>query len=134
MVPLFVEQICAGEADHDYRSDDDAIRDVAGRSRRSCPPRFRERTERRYVRPEGARCHGRRLLAESVLRYHGKARTIRSRVIGTRHGEKLYETLLSREEMAIADDQGDYFRVPPDNRDLNYSIFVEKGDKEISQA
>lgn len=55
------------------------------------------------------------------------------KVIGTRHGEKLYETLLSREEMAIAEDQGQYFRVPPDNRDLNYSVFVDKGDKEIGQ-
>ena len=55
------------------------------------------------------------------------------KVIGTRHGEKLYETLLSREEMAVAEDQGQYFRVPPDNRDLNYSVFVEKGDKAIAQ-
>jgi UDP-glucose 4-epimerase len=54
------------------------------------------------------------------------------KVIGTRHGEKLYETLLSREEMAIAEDQGMYFRVPPDNRDLNYSAFVEQGDKHIA--
>jgi len=53
-------------------------------------------------------------------------------VIGTRHGEKLYETLLSREEMAVAHDQGQYYRVPADNRDLNYSVFVEKGDEQIS--
>lgn len=52
-------------------------------------------------------------------------------VIGTRHGEKLYETLLSREEMAIAEDQGTYYRIPPDNRDLNYSVFVETGDEAI---
>jgi UDP-glucose 4-epimerase len=56
------------------------------------------------------------------------------KVIGTRHGEKLYETLLSREEMTIAEDRGDYYRVPPDNRDLNYSQFVEEGEKEISEA
>ena len=43
------------------------------------------------------------------------------REIGTRHGEKLYETLLSREEMARAEDLGDYYRVPPDGRDLNYA-------------
>ncbi|WP_374945151.1 polysaccharide biosynthesis protein [Sphingomonas sp.] len=55
------------------------------------------------------------------------------RVIGTRHGEKLYETLLSREEMTIAEDQGLYYRVPPDNRDLNYSVFVDKGDREIAE-
>jgi UDP-glucose 4-epimerase len=54
-------------------------------------------------------------------------------VIGTRHGEKVYETLLSREEMAIAEDQGQYFRVPPDNRDLNYSVYVEKGDRQIAK-
>lgn len=50
-------------------------------------------------------------------------------VIGTRHGEKLYEALLSREEMACAEDMGDYFRVPPDLRDLNYSKFVEQGEE-----
>jgi len=54
-------------------------------------------------------------------------------VIGTRHGEKLYETLLSREEMTVAEDRGDYYRVPADNRDLNYSLFVEKGEKSISE-
>ncbi|HWI86373.1 MAG TPA: UDP-glucose 4-epimerase, partial [Sphingomonas sp.] len=50
-----------------------------------------------------------------------------------RHGEKLYETLLSREEMAVAQDLGDYYRVPADNRDLNYSVFVEKGEQAISE-
>lgn len=55
------------------------------------------------------------------------------RTIGTRHGEKLYETLLSREEMAVADDQGLYFRVAPDNRDLNYSSFVESGDQHVGE-
>jgi len=53
-------------------------------------------------------------------------------VIGTRHGEKLYEALLSREEMVAATDLGDYYRVPPDLRDLNYSKFVEDGDSRIS--
>lgn len=55
-------------------------------------------------------------------------------VIGTRHGEKLYEALLSREEMACAEDRGDYFRVPPDLRDLNYSKFVEQGEEKISHT
>jgi UDP-glucose 4-epimerase len=55
-------------------------------------------------------------------------------VIGTRHGEKLYEVLLSREEMACAEDRGDYFRVPPDLRDLNYAKFVEEGETRISSA
>lgn len=55
-------------------------------------------------------------------------------VIGTRHGEKLYEALLSREEMTCAEDRGEYFRVPPDLRDLNYSKFVEQGEERISQT
>jgi UDP-N-acetylglucosamine 4,6-dehydratase len=55
-------------------------------------------------------------------------------VIGTRHGEKLYETLLSREEMAAAEDRGGYFRVPPDLRDLNYGKFVEQGEQKISDC
>lgn len=52
--------------------------------------------------------------------------------IGTRHGEKLYEALLSREEMLAAQDMGDYYRIPPDLRDLNYSKFVEEGVSDIS--
>jgi UDP-glucose 4-epimerase len=56
------------------------------------------------------------------------------RVIGTRHGEKLYEALLSREEMAAAEDLGEYYRVPPDLRDLNYGKFVEQGEVKISEA
>lgn len=55
-------------------------------------------------------------------------------VIGTRHGEKLYEALLSREEMACAEDMGDYFRVPPDLRDLNYAKYVEQGEPKISRT
>lgn len=56
------------------------------------------------------------------------------RVIGTRHGEKLYEALLSREERVAAEDMGDYYRVPPDLRDLNYGKFVEQGETRISVA
>lgn len=55
-------------------------------------------------------------------------------VIGTRHGEKLYEALLSREEMAAAIDLGEYYCVPPDLRDLNYGKFVEQGEVKISEA
>lgn len=55
-------------------------------------------------------------------------------VIGTRHGEKLYEALLSREEMVAAEDLGGYYRVPPDLRDLNYGKFVEQGEVKISEA
>lgn len=57
-----------------------------------------------------------------------------TRVIGTRHGEKLYEVLLSREEMVAAQDLGGYYRVPPDLRDLNYGKFVEQGEEKISEA
>lgn len=56
------------------------------------------------------------------------------RVIGTRHGEKLYETLLSREEMVAAADLGGYYRVPPDLRDLNYGKFMEQGEVKISES
>ena len=55
-------------------------------------------------------------------------------IIGTRHGEKLYEALLSREERVASDDLGGYFRVPPDLRDLNYGKFVEQGEVEISRS
>ncbi len=55
-------------------------------------------------------------------------------IIGTRHGEKLFETLLSREEMANVEDEGSYYRIPPDLRDLNYGKFVETGEKRISQS
>ncbi|TKB46139.1 polysaccharide biosynthesis protein [Thalassotalea mangrovi] len=55
-------------------------------------------------------------------------------VIGTRHGEKLYEALCSREEMFIADDQGQYYRIPADNRDLNYAKYFEEGEKDLSNV
>jgi UDP-glucose 4-epimerase len=54
------------------------------------------------------------------------------RIIGTRHGEKLYETLVTREEMAKAEDMGDYFRIPADNRDLNYDKYFIDGEEKIS--
>lgn len=55
-------------------------------------------------------------------------------IMGTRHGEKLYEALLSREEMVCAEDMGEYYRVPPDLRDLNYAKFVEEGDSKITEV
>lgn len=55
------------------------------------------------------------------------------KVIGTRHGEKLYETLVTREEMAKAIDMGNYFRIPCDTRDLNYDKFFTEGDEEMSK-
>ncbi len=57
-----------------------------------------------------------------------------TRVIGTRHGEKRYESLLSREEMACAIDMGGYYRVPPDLRDLNYAKYVDLGEESITNA
>lgn len=72
-------------------------------------------------------------LAKAVLRLMNKPEH-EVRVIGTRHGEKLYEALLSREEMACAEDMGNYFRVPPDGRDLNYAKFVEQGEHRLTQT
>ncbi len=56
------------------------------------------------------------------------------KVIGTRHGEKLYEALLTREEMVSAEDMGEYYRIPADIRDLNYSKYFEEGEEVVTQA
>ncbi len=56
------------------------------------------------------------------------------KVIGTRHGEKLYETLVTREEMFKAEDMGDYFRIPADSRDLNYDKYFREGEEDIAQV
>jgi UDP-glucose 4-epimerase len=58
----------------------------------------------------------------------------KTKIIGTWHGEKLYETLLTREEMAHAQDLGDYYRIPSDNRDLNYNKYFIEGQEELSEA
>ena len=71
------------------------------------------------------------VLTKALLELLGK-RDHPVNVIGTRHGEKLYEALLSREERACAVDMGDYYRVPPDNRDLNYGRFYDEGDETIT--
>ncbi len=55
------------------------------------------------------------------------------KIIGTRHGEKLYETLCTREEMVKAEDMGEFYRVPSDNRDLNYSKYISFGEKSVSE-
>jgi UDP-glucose 4-epimerase len=72
-------------------------------------------------------------LANALINLLGKAKH-EVRVIGTRHGEKLYEALLSREEMVAAEDLGRYYRVLPDLRDLNYGKFIEQGEVRISEA
>ncbi|WP_031425089.1 polysaccharide biosynthesis protein [Flavimarina sp. Hel_I_48] len=70
-------------------------------------------------------------LAKAVCNvFHAKNEV---RIIGTRHGEKLFETLCTREEMLKAEDLGGYFRIPADNRDLNYEKFFDEGEKGISQ-
>jgi UDP-glucose 4-epimerase len=69
-------------------------------------------------------------LAQALKELFEKTMTIR--VIGTRHGEKLYESLISREEMAKAEDLVDYYRIPADNRDLNYAQFFSEGEEKIS--
>lgn len=69
-------------------------------------------------------------LAQALKELFGKDNPVR--VIGTRHGEKLYESLLSREEMAHADDAGNYYRIPVDNRDLNYNKYLGDGETAIS--
>ncbi len=55
------------------------------------------------------------------------------KIIGTRHGEKLYETLCTREEMLKAEDMGEFYRIPADNRDLNYSKYLSEGELDVSQ-
>ncbi len=72
-------------------------------------------------------------LKEVYARIDPKYGETEVKVIGTRHGEKLYETLVTREEMAKAIDMGKYFRIPCDNRDLNYDKFFVEGSTEISQ-
>lgn len=73
------------------------------------------------------------VLATALLELMGKP-SHPINMMGTRHGEKLYEALLGKEEMANAEDLGAYFRLPPDGRDLNYAKFVEKGESRITQS
>ncbi|NOU59231.1 polysaccharide biosynthesis protein [Marinifilum caeruleilacunae] len=71
------------------------------------------------------------VLAESLKQLYQTDTEVKT--IGTRHGEKLYETLVTREEMAKAIDMGDYFRIPCDTRDLNYDKYFKEGDEELSK-
>lgn len=71
------------------------------------------------------------MLARAVLIVMGRPNHP-VRIIGTRHGEKQFETLLSREEMAFAEDRGGYYRISPDNRDLNYNAYVSEGERKVS--
>ena len=75
------------------------------------------------------------VLAEALKQVYAtinpKCANTEIRIIGTRHGEKLYETLVTREEMAKAIDMGDYYRIPCDNRDLNYDKYFNEGDHKV---
>lgn len=73
------------------------------------------------------------LLADTLRKLVGKPNH-EIKIIGTRHGEKLYETLITREEMVHAIDMGNYYRIPADTRDLNYDKFFEKGDEVVTQS
>ena len=70
-------------------------------------------------------------LAQALIELTGK--TVPIKIIGTRHGEKVYETLCTREEMAKAEDMGDFYRVPADNRDLNYASYFSEGEEEVAK-
>ena len=70
-------------------------------------------------------------LAEAVLDL--KKSSVGYKVIGTRHGEKLYEVLVTKEEMLRAEDMGDYYRICPDGRNLNYDNFVNKGNSQLNK-
>jgi UDP-glucose 4-epimerase len=67
-------------------------------------------------------------LAEALQNLSGKKSVVK--IIGTRHGEKVFETLCTREEMRKAEDMGNFYRIPADNRDLNYSSYFSDGDSE----
>ena len=71
------------------------------------------------------------ILAQALLELFGAKNEIK--LMGTRHGEKLYETLLTREEMTKAEDMGDYYKITSDNRDLNYASFYTEGEEDISK-
>ncbi len=70
-------------------------------------------------------------LAQALIEMTGKEVPVK--IIGTRHGEKLYETLCTREEMMKAEDMGDFYRVPADNRDLNYAKYFSEGEEDVSK-
>jgi UDP-glucose 4-epimerase len=70
------------------------------------------------------------VLADAIISLRNAS--VNKRVIGARHGEKLYEVLVTREEMAKAEDLGDYYRIPADHRDLNYDKYFTEGDLDIS--
>lgn len=129
VIPLFIKQIKAGEPltvtdpnmTRFMMSIEDAVDLVLFAFDNACPGDT-------YVQKAPAAYLG--ILVEAVKRLFHADNPIH--VIGTRHSEKLFETLLTREEMAKATDCGHYFRVPADSRDLNYALYFSEGRKEVS--
>jgi UDP-glucose 4-epimerase len=74
-----------------------------------------------------------KILAQALCEIMDK-RNYPNQIIGTRHGEKKYESLLSREEMTYAEDMGEYYKIPPDLRDLNYSKYIDSGEESITNS
>jgi UDP-glucose 4-epimerase len=71
------------------------------------------------------------VLAEALMQKLGK--TVDVKTIGLRHGEKQYEVLVTKEEMAVSEDMGGFFRVKADNRDLNYEMYISEGDDKLNE-
>jgi UDP-glucose 4-epimerase len=72
------------------------------------------------------------VLAEALMQLYNKSVDVK--IIGTRHGEKLFETLVNREDMVKAEDCGNYYRIPPDSRDLNYNLYFSEGEQDMSKV
>jgi len=131
VIPLFVKQIKAGkpitvtdpEMTRFMMSLDDAVNLVLYAFEHAKPGDL-------FVQKSPAATIG--VLAETIIRLLKAKEEVKT--IGTRHGEKLYETLLTREECAKAQDLGEYYRVAADNRDLNYNKFFSEGDRVLSHA
>jgi UDP-N-acetylglucosamine 4,6-dehydratase len=131
VIPLFVEQIAAGKPltvtdprmTRFMMSIDEAVSLVLYAFENSEPGDL-------FVRKAPAATMD--VVSEAMQRVFN--RRVGTVVIGTRHGEKLYETLLTREEMTHAKDVGHYFRVPADSRDLNYQSYFTEGERQLSHA
>jgi UDP-glucose 4-epimerase len=129
VIPLFIQQILAGQAltvtdpnmTRFMMSIDDAVNLVLYAFEHGDPGDI-------FVLKSPAAAVG--TVAEALRSLFKAKNPIQ--IIGTRHGEKLYETLLTREELAKAKDQGDYYRVPVDGRDLNYASYYSEGDTQVS--
>lgn len=130
VIPLFVDQIKSGrpltitdpEMTRFMMTIDDAVELVLYAYAHARPGDI-------FVQKAPAATIG--VLAEALNRVFRSEVPVK--VIGTRHGEKLYETLLTREEMARAEDLGEYFRIPADTRDLNYNLYFTEGEERVSR-